>query len=141
MYMQGSYLRVLTPRTTNGSNLEIGPDGRVVYKEAHLPLSAKSKIEQYNRKLAQHLKKVIEVVNVGESKAQVKQNEETELLLQRLNEQDARMQQLQNDLQKMIELNQKLQSQGSVPANRKEPTDGNENQEKPATTIKPQPIK
>src|SRR5687767_3264498 len=63
MYTQGSYLRVLTPRVTNGTNLQIGADGRIDYKEAHLPISAKRKMEEYNRKLPNHLKKVIEVVH------------------------------------------------------------------------------
>lgn len=62
MFFNGPYLRVLSPVTTNGVNLKIGEDDKVVYKEAHLPLSAKRELEKQNAKLADHLKKKIEVV-------------------------------------------------------------------------------
>lgn len=62
MVNSGSYLRVLTPRTSNGVNL-IVVDGQVQYKETSLPMSAKRYIEEQNRKLPDHLKKIIEVVS------------------------------------------------------------------------------
>lgn len=57
------YLRVLTPRTTNGMYPKMGPDGRQEMKETHLPLSARPMLEGHNRKLPDALKKKIEVVN------------------------------------------------------------------------------
>lgn len=62
MFFNGPYLRVLSPATTNGVNLKIGDDDKVIYKEAHLPLTAKRSIEQQNAKLPDHLKKKVEVV-------------------------------------------------------------------------------
>lgn len=62
--LKGSYLRVLSPRTTNGTNILV-ENGQVVYKEAHLPLSAKKALEKQNEKLPSSLKKVIEVVHDG----------------------------------------------------------------------------
>jgi hypothetical protein len=63
MITQGSYLRVLSPRTTNGNNVVVDPQTRMVaYKEDHLPLSAKRYLELYNKNLPQHLRKIIEVV-------------------------------------------------------------------------------
>lgn len=61
MFTQGSYLRVLSPRTTNGNNLMTDGD-RVLYKEEHLPLTAKKYLELQNQSLPAHLKKRIEVV-------------------------------------------------------------------------------
>lgn len=63
MYFKGTYLRVLSPRTSNGVNLLVGSDDRVIYKESLLPLSSKRFIEQQNTKLPDHLKKKIEVVH------------------------------------------------------------------------------
>lgn len=61
MINNGSYLRVLTPRTSNGVN-PIIVDGQVQYKETSLPMAAKRHLEEQNRKLPDHLKKIIEVV-------------------------------------------------------------------------------
>ena len=80
MFTQGPYLRVLSPRTTNGNNLLINERGMVEYKEDHLPYSAKRYIEQYNAKLPQHLRKKIEVVE-GNTQ-QSNQVNEKELALQ-----------------------------------------------------------
>ena len=63
--LKGNYLRVLSPRTTNGTNPKIGPDGRIVYREDHLPLTAKRPLEAQNAKLPEHLRKIIEVVYDG----------------------------------------------------------------------------
>lgn len=59
---EGPYLRVLTPRTTDGVSLVIGEDGKVVYKETHLPLSAKAGLEEINKTTLPHLQKIIQVV-------------------------------------------------------------------------------
>jgi hypothetical protein len=80
----GSYLRVLTPRTTNGSNPVI-VDGRQQYREAHLPLAARHHLEKLNRSTPQHLRKIIEVVD-GYADKQIK------------NEQEGLIQQLQAEL-------------------------------------------
>jgi len=61
-FFTGSYLRVLSPRTTNGLSPQIGPDGKLVYREDHLPLSAKKHLENQNKKLPEILRKTIEVV-------------------------------------------------------------------------------
>lgn len=61
MIFQGNYLRVLSPRTSDGTTV-ITEDGQVVYKETHLPLTAKSALETANKFLPPHLRKVIEVV-------------------------------------------------------------------------------
>lgn len=63
MFFTGNYLRVLSPVTSNGTNPKIGDDGRVQYKEALLPLTAKKALESQNNKLPEHLRKKIEVVN------------------------------------------------------------------------------
>lgn len=62
MFFKGTYLRVLKPRTTNGVNVKIGDDGRMEYKEVHLPLTAKKNLEIRNAKKPDHLKMKIEVV-------------------------------------------------------------------------------
>lgn len=62
MYTQGEYLRVLVPRTTDGTNPLIDSDNRVAYKEVHLPLTSRKHIQDINKSLPQHLRKKIEVV-------------------------------------------------------------------------------
>lgn len=62
-FMQGTYLRILTPETINGVYPKMGPDGRQGFKETHLPLSARPAMERLNRKLPDALKKRIEVVD------------------------------------------------------------------------------
>jgi hypothetical protein len=68
MYFKGSYLRVQTPKTTNGIISKIGPDGRVEYVESFLPLTAKKQIEKKNARLVKngfgHLVAKIELVDV-----------------------------------------------------------------------------
>jgi hypothetical protein len=61
-FMQGTYLRVLTPETINGVYPKQGEDGRQLFKETHLPISARPFMEQRNKKLPNALKMKIEVV-------------------------------------------------------------------------------
>lgn len=63
MLYNGPYLRVTSIRTTNGNNPEIGDDGRVKTKEAHLPMTARDLLEKQNRGLPKHLRKTIEVIS------------------------------------------------------------------------------
>lgn len=96
MYTQGSYLRVMTPRTTNGNNVVVNERGVVEYKEAHLPLTAKRSLELLNRNTPQHLRKKIEVVkgNVQEQKEQPNQELiEAQKKIELLQKQLAQMQQ------------------------------------------------
>lgn len=59
----GPYLRVLTPKTSNGVTPIIDEmTGKVVYREDHLPLSAKKGLEKENKYLPNHLKHKIEEV-------------------------------------------------------------------------------
>src|SRR5688572_28422269 len=66
MFKNGSYLRVTTPKTTNGI-IPATENGTVLTKETFLPLSAKKKIEAKNARLNrngfQHLVAKVEVVN------------------------------------------------------------------------------
>lgn len=61
MYFTGNYLRVLTPRTTDG-NTPLLVGGVQQYKETALPFSAKKKLESRNRQLPGHLRHIIEEV-------------------------------------------------------------------------------
>lgn len=63
--LKGSYLRVLSPKTINGVIPVIGEDGRVAFREDHLPLSAKRAMEAQNGFLPESLRKKIEVVHDG----------------------------------------------------------------------------
>lgn len=60
----GDYIRVLTPETTDGTNLRIVND-RVVYKESHLPFTdaAMRGLNEENNRLPTHLKHKIEIVH------------------------------------------------------------------------------
>lgn len=59
---QGEHLIVSSPVTTDGTTPRIGPDGRVVYKEDLLPVSALKMLEKKNLKLPEHLRKKIKRV-------------------------------------------------------------------------------
>lgn len=59
---KGEYLRVLSPVTTDGTTPKIGHDGRMIYKEDHLPVTALKMLEKKNLKLPEHLRKKIELV-------------------------------------------------------------------------------
>jgi hypothetical protein len=61
MYFTGNYLRVLTPRTTDG-NTPLLIDGQQQYKETALPLTALKRLEARNRQLPNHLRHIIEPV-------------------------------------------------------------------------------
>lgn len=64
MFYNGPYLRVLTPRTKNGTELLIDETtGATQYREAHLPITARRKLESLNKNLPQYLRKQIEVIN------------------------------------------------------------------------------
>jgi hypothetical protein len=69
-YFKGDYLRVLSPVTTNGVMPKIGPDGRIQYKEDHLPVSARKILERKNMKLPEQLRKKIELVQAYQPKPQ-----------------------------------------------------------------------
>lgn len=62
-HFQGSYLRVRTPKTIDGLIPKMGYDNRPLYKESHLPLSARKHLERKNKKLPKHLQHIIEVVD------------------------------------------------------------------------------
>lgn len=68
MYFTGPYLRITTPRTTNGIIPKL-QNGQQVFKETFLPLSAKKQIEKKNARLIKrgfkHLVSTIEVVGDG----------------------------------------------------------------------------
>jgi hypothetical protein len=59
------YLRVLTPETTDGMNLkyvETRQGTKQVFKETHLPITAKKSLEKENLKRPKQLQHVIEIV-------------------------------------------------------------------------------
>lgn len=61
-FFKGDYLRVMSPVTTNGMVNQFGPDGRPLYKEDHLPVTARKALEKRNLKLPENLRKKIELV-------------------------------------------------------------------------------
>lgn len=148
MYMQGSYLRVLTPRTTNGTNLLMGQDGRAIYKEAHLPMSAKHKLELYNRKTPNHLKKIIEVVEGNNApvikNVQIGQPNQVDKLLEELSRQRQQMQSMQESIEKLMAENLNLQNKQTASFSKEEVANNISQAQptKPQQTLKPQqPIK
>lgn len=60
---KGDYLRVLTPKTSDGVSPLVDGEGRIQYREDHLPLSAKKMLDKKNEKLTPVLRKKIEVVS------------------------------------------------------------------------------
>jgi hypothetical protein len=58
------YLRILTPRTTDGVNLKYGPDRQPTYKESHVPVTALKHFERENATLPDQLKHIIEPVGI-----------------------------------------------------------------------------
>jgi hypothetical protein len=56
------YLRILTPRTTDGVNLRYGPDKQPTYKESHAPITALKAFEKENAIRPDQLKHIIERV-------------------------------------------------------------------------------
>lgn len=65
MYFTGPYLRVTTPKTTNGI-IPLIINGKPQYQESFLPLTAKKSLEAKNKRLTRngfmHLAAEIEVV-------------------------------------------------------------------------------
>lgn len=59
-----SYLRVLTPQTIDGVNLAYDEDKKPIFKETHLPLTAKKYLEIENENRPQQIKHTLEVVDV-----------------------------------------------------------------------------
>lgn len=85
MHTQGSYLRVLSPRTTNGNNVLVDESTRTVkYREDHLPLSARRFLELYNKNLPQHLRKIIEVVKGDELTVQANNDKKKDIKIDEL---------------------------------------------------------
>lgn len=60
-FTQG-YLRVTSPMTIDGTHPKYDEQGRIMYKETELPLTAKKHIDRQNSRLPDHLKKKIEVI-------------------------------------------------------------------------------
>lgn len=73
MYFTGPYLRVTTPKTTNGL-IPLIRNGQQVLREDFLPLSARKQLEAKNRRLSKngnnHLVMEIEVVGAAPSEVQ-----------------------------------------------------------------------
>lgn len=59
---KGKHLRVRTPLTTNGVNLDYDSNNQVQYKTTFLPLTAKRNITSNNAKKPVHLRAIIEEV-------------------------------------------------------------------------------
>lgn len=59
----GKYLRVLTPKTTNGTTPMMDENDRLVFKETHLPMTAKKDLERQNETLSKELQHRITVVD------------------------------------------------------------------------------
>lgn len=65
-FLLEGYLRVTSPLTIDGTRPRYDEQGRMMYKETELPLSAKKHLERQNNDLPDHLKKKIEVIKPGE---------------------------------------------------------------------------
>lgn len=59
---KGPYLRIETPRTTDGINLKY-ENGQVAFKETHVPLTALKQFEKENMGRPEHLKHKITKVD------------------------------------------------------------------------------
>ena len=62
MVFQGKYLRVLSPRTVDGTT-PLLVNGMLQYKEEFLPISAKPFLERQNKDLPEILRKKIEIID------------------------------------------------------------------------------
>jgi hypothetical protein len=60
----GRYLRVLTPQTVDGINLEYDEDNKIVYKESHQEPTARKYFEQENMTRPKQLKHILEDVGL-----------------------------------------------------------------------------
>jgi len=63
-HFKGPYLRVLTPRTTDGMNIKYDENLQVVYKESHFELSARASLEKENLTRPNQLRHIIETAGV-----------------------------------------------------------------------------
>lgn len=61
-FRNGHYLQVLTPQTIDG-NVPLMVNGKQQYKESHLPLTARKRLEARNAKRPAHLKHIINEVS------------------------------------------------------------------------------
>lgn len=61
-FISGDYLRVTSVQTEDGSRPKLDENGRQMYKETELPLTAKKYMEKRNELLPNHLKMKIEIV-------------------------------------------------------------------------------
>lgn len=78
MALKGSYLRVLTPITSDGIS-PVTENDKIKYREDHLPLTAKKMLEAKNAKLSPHLRKKIEEVNEYSQPKYTKPQKEVEV--------------------------------------------------------------
>lgn len=67
-----SYLRVLTPRTIDGMNVKYDDQRQVMFKETHLPVTARKYLLEENMSLPEHLHHKIEEVAFEVAPAQTK---------------------------------------------------------------------
>ena len=63
-HFKGPYLRVLTPRTTDGMNIKYDENLQVMYKESHFELSARASLEKENLTRPSQLRHIIETAGV-----------------------------------------------------------------------------
>jgi hypothetical protein len=63
-HFKGPYLRVLTPRTTDGMNIKYDENLQVMYKESHFELSARASLEKENLTRPNQLRHIIETAGV-----------------------------------------------------------------------------
>lgn len=61
-FRNGHYLQVLTPQTIDG-NVPLMVNGKQQYKESHLPLTARKRMEARNAKRPPHLRHIINEVS------------------------------------------------------------------------------
>lgn len=59
---EGDWLQVLSPRTVDGNVAMTDEKNQVMFKEAHLPITAKAPLEEQNRILPKHLQKQINII-------------------------------------------------------------------------------
>jgi hypothetical protein len=62
-FLKEKHLRVKSPITIDGLTLAYDAFQRPRYNITHLPITAKPHLEKANKKLPQHLKKIIEVID------------------------------------------------------------------------------
>ena len=75
-FLNGDHLRILSPVTIDGNMLKLDDSGKAIYKETHLPMTAKKALLLQNSRLPPHLRKKIELVSPDQPVAVTAQNEE-----------------------------------------------------------------